>query len=84
MKTYLTFLVVLLFCSCEDYKPKLKYPVVYVDTSMVKHARWSDYVKTIIVKDKDGDSIQLFTQRSWCSRFTDSIYRNCKIGDTIK
>lgn len=77
-------LVAILLFSCEQYEPNLNYPLVYTDTSMVKHARWSDYVKTIIVKDSFGEMIQLFTKRGFCSQYVDSIYRNCKVGDTIR
>ncbi len=77
------FLTVVLF-SCSPYKPELQYPVVYVDTSYAKHARWSEPVITIILKDRNGELQELYTQRGYYDKWTDSIYCNCKIGDTIK
>lgn len=69
--------------SCSPYKPDLAYPVVWVDTGDIKHARWSESVTTIILKDKNGDLQELYTQRGYYDKWTDSIYHNCKIGDTI-
>jgi hypothetical protein len=85
MKNIILIISITLLClSCEQYEPNLKYPLIYTDTSRVKHARWSSYVKTIIVKDSCGEMIQLFTERGYCSEYVDSIYRNCNIGDTIR
>jgi len=70
--------------SCQKYKPELKYPVVFVKISEQKEARWSEPVKTIIFKDANGELQELYTQRGYYDRWTDSIYHNCEIGDTIK
>lgn len=81
----ITILLCLIFFSCKnEYKPKLEYPVVYIDTTESKHARWSSYVKVIVLKDRIGDKKYIYTQRGFHDRWADSIYKNCKIGDTIK
>lgn len=82
MKKYLY--IILLFFSCNKYKPDLNYPIVFVDTGIIKGSRWSDYEKTIIIKDSLLGLQEIPIKRGYYDKWADSIYFNLKIGDTIR
>jgi len=83
---FLSVLAHLISCN-QTAKPDLKYPVIYIDSSHHKMNFWSKPVKTIILKDVNGEYIQLFGNRKnefdIHKQWADSIYVNCKISDTL-